>query len=1540
MNNLTKLAVTMAVLVALMGCSAVMAEESDAAASTIYVGGVGASDDNAGSADAPLASFSKAITAAGSGGTVILLDDVSTEQIQVLDNRKNINLGGHTLTIVGDSTGIGIQFFGSTISIENGTIVDSRDSSRSGGYTAISTGAATNLTLDNVNVEIYDSLNSSDSNNVAIKNEGSVTMIDSKITSVSESDADSGSIGVVVLGHGSMVKTAKLILQGDSTISVGQFGISGNGSIVNDDGTSSGGEDIPTVTPGKDYRGTTIIIQDKSTVEARNGWGIYHPQDGTLTISDDATVSGLTGIEMRSGTLEIDGGTVKSTAENMTSQANGGGPTTVGAAIAIVQHTTKLDLNIGIHDGAEVSGPTAVYQCDLQNNGVEGTSRISILVDGGSFTSTVAGENAKAIDVQNITGFINGGNFVGLVTEGAIKTGYSLENGSIVADNPVANIGNKTFSSLLDAIDAAEDGDTIEFTGYTAAFNSLLVIEKGVNIEFAGQNQQITINGAFTGPGIKFTSGSSSISGSGMIVDNRGINGGNGFSSIVVEGPNATLTYSSKLQSYAPSTGYNGNLAFEVADGAELILDGAVITEIAYPQANSSNGGVGVFGPGESGKDNPTKLIVRGNTTISVGGFAIFGNGSTKDSDTSKDYRYTEIVIEGGSIKSTGSTAIYHPQLGSLIITGGEITGPGAVEFRAGDLIITGNPVITSTEATLQENTNSPGSGNSIYGAAIAVSQHSTDFDISVSISGGTFKGVYAFYEKDLINEDVDNIWTTISGGTYEGTVGSLYSENMTEFVMGGSFTGGTLAGTYIKDGYELKDGSVIATDPVASIDGQGFATLAEAMEAAGSGDTVVLLKDITDCPRIELDDGTSYTLNLNGFDIIFAQNAYFHITTAGLNITGSGTIREGSPYYGPIFIETPADAVPGNDYVSVTIGQGVTVEGWAPVFIDYNSSATVKNAYGVTVNVYGTLNSVLDSTGAAGHGIYVNGTIAATDDFPVINVHDGSIITSHGNGAYIAGYAELNVNGGSITGETGIEIRAGNLNIDGGTITATGTEFDSAPNGNGSTTDGVAVVVSQHTTDLPISVDISGGRMSGLYALYQATTDEGNIPEIIEVEITGGEFVTTDSTGEFSAVWAEDCTGFIRGGSFSSDVSEYCVDGFVTIASGNGEYVAQSGFTVTFDVEGVETVVRVPSGSAVPAASIPALPNIAGFKYVWMTGGSEWDPSSVVTSDMIVEAVRSLVLSVSISVGDDGTTLTATPSCLAQGVQYAYQWTKGGVIVESATDASITVSGPGVYAVTVTATVDSHSATVTADLSYRPTVTDPEVDVPEFDITHDGDSAEASTDRDTVVITSDGEHDDVSLDVTFTDGSDRVAGISINGTVSEGGVTVSVNPIGYDDLAGYASGLDCVGLGGVDVSLTRVSGFQMIIKVPFVSDGSMFVGAADAYYIDEGELVPVVCRVMGEEVWIYTDHNTPYMVVVTEIAGSPVFEDDPTVDPEPEIPPLPFPDDDDDYVPIPPLIVQEDPGNDDTKTVVACAAAAVVAAILAILLASLYRRK
>ena len=204
------------------------------------------------------------------------------------------------------------------------------------------------------------------------------------------------------------------------------------------------------------------------------------------------------------------------------------------------------------------------------------------------------------------------------------------------------------------------------------------------------------------------------------------------------------------------------------------------------------------------------------------------------------------------------------------------------------------------------------------------------------------------------------------------------------------------------------------------------YSTLAGAIAAATDGDIITLKSDITNCPKIELDNGKEFTIDLNSFDITFAQNAYFHVVNASLVITGNGTVKEGSPYYGPFLINTPIDAVKGQEYVSLTVGENVTVEGWAPIFIDFNDESVVKNAYGVTIDVYGTLNSVNDYTGAAGHGIYLNGTITATDDYATINVHEGATITSNGNGAYIAGYAALNVYGGNISGDTGIEIRAG----------------------------------------------------------------------------------------------------------------------------------------------------------------------------------------------------------------------------------------------------------------------------------------------------------------------------------------------------------------------------------------------------------------------------------------------------------------------------------------------------------------------------------
>ena len=100
-------------------------------------------------------------------------------------------------------------------------------------------------------------------------------------------------------------------------------------------------------------------------------------------------------------------------------------------------------------------------------------------------------------------------------------------------------------------------------------------------------------------------------------------------------------------------------------------------------------------------------------------------------------------------------------------------------------------------------------------------------------------------------------------------------------------------------------------------------------------------------------------------------------------------------------------------------------------------------------------------------------------------------------------------VNGGSVEGETGIEIRSGVLEVNGGSISGTGTPIEVEPNGNGSTSSGAGIAIAQHTTKLPIEVSVNGGSVSGFSALYESNpqkNDKGSL-EQIEIDVLGGTF-------------------------------------------------------------------------------------------------------------------------------------------------------------------------------------------------------------------------------------------------------------------------------------------------------------------------------------------------------------------------------------------------------------------------------------------------
>jgi hypothetical protein len=135
------------------------------------------------------------------------------------------------------------------------------------------------------------------------------------------------------------------------------------------------------------------------------------------------------------------------------------------------------------------------------------------------------------------------------------------------------------------------------------------------------------------------------------------------------------------------------------------------------------------------------------------------------------------------------------------------------------------------------------------------------------------------------------------------------------------------------------------------------------------------------------------------------------------------------------------------------------------------------------------------------------------------------------------------NIFGGTISGITGIELRGGNLNIyKDSEITGTG-EFSTEENKNGSTVKGAAVAVSQHTTnDNPMVVTITGGKLSGTYALYEADLQDKD-SKGVELKVQGGDF-----SGTMSALYSMNITGFVTGGTFSDEVAEkYLAEGYVS---------------------------------------------------------------------------------------------------------------------------------------------------------------------------------------------------------------------------------------------------------------------------------------------------------------------------------------------------------------------------------------------------------
>lgn len=315
------------------------------------------------------------------------------------------------------------------------------------------------------------------------------------------------------------------------------------------------------------------------------------------------------------------------------------------------------------------------------------------------------------------------------------------------------------------------------------------------------------------------------------------------------------------------------------------------------------------------------------------------------------------------------------------------------------------------------------------------------------------------------------------------------------------------------------------------------FDSLEEAISTSSNGDTIKLFSDISLSSTLSIDK--DITIDLNGNNIVF-DSTLFIVSNAKLKIIGSGTLKEEKPYYGVIKV-IGSDNYNDQEYSVVDISSDVALEGWSGINVSHNNF----KSHGVLINFGGKINAINDTDGDSGVGIYVNGNIQDKINHPIINILDGAIINSSGDGLYIAGYSTFNIGKASITGEeAGIGMKAGILNVNGASISCNGLDkTPTAGNNNGIKPSGATMQFESNNGYAgDMEININGGNFTSQNSnvIYEYI-GKGNKSLVKLINISDGTFISKKKdVFNFSDDFKNTHSEFISGGSFSSDPNKY----------------------------------------------------------------------------------------------------------------------------------------------------------------------------------------------------------------------------------------------------------------------------------------------------------------------------------------------------------------------------------------------------------------
>lgn len=520
---------------------------------------------------------------------------------------------------------------------------------------------------------------------------------------------------------------------------------------------------------------------------------------------------------------------------------------------------------------------------------------------------------------------------------------------------------------------------------------------------------------------IKVTDGSSNVTGQYLYLEDAIREATTGSTITLLRDCNIKTTLETSMDFTLDLGGHtltsNGQGALWIKQGAVTISSTSGAGRITVPTISDHDASVIRVGSEESGA---ASLIVEQNVTVSADecyGISVYGTGTTKSLTVSGNVETkirpaiagrneagstTITIASTANITTTDEVAIYHPQDGTLTVSG-TVTGAGGIEIKGGTLVVAAGAHVSATGTpTHVANDN----GTSSRGYSIAI------------VENNACAGVTAV----TVPDDATITWP----------MALLQDSEITDFHL-------TLTGSRLT--------------AVASIEKDKYFTLKDAIDIVPHSGTVKLLKDLPLSETLAMDKQKTYTLDLAGYTLTGNNCPAIHVKYGNVTIANTGSEQSITVSDTPAAVILLGDTEGANRNVSLTINNNVNVNGRtisSGIKLDGSAtreSLTVKGKVTTDghIAILGTKGDVTDKIEIAS-----GATVTATGAVAIYHPQSGRLIVDAS---------------ATVSGSGAIEMKGGDLTVySGANITKTATLTAHNPQEDAPSTDGYAIALVEHS--------------------------------------------------------------------------------------------------------------------------------------------------------------------------------------------------------------------------------------------------------------------------------------------------------------------------------------------------------------------------------------------------------------------------------------------------------------------------------------------